>query len=84
MEVEMEHTEVNTSTNSNLNVNGLQTEQVPPQELKEFVVQDSIGTRRPSVLEKESETCQCCSLKPKGRAYRSSFHTCIQCTPCFD
>ncbi|XP_011409961.1 PREDICTED: protein unc-93 homolog A-like [Amphimedon queenslandica] len=60
-------------SNSVYSLNNLQrqTEQLSPQELKEFVLQDSIGTRRPSVLEKESETCQCCTLKPKGRAYKN-------------
>ena len=51
-------------------VNDLQRQaEQSPQELKEFV--DSIGTRRPSILEKESETCQCCTLKPNRRAYKN-------------
>ena len=53
-----------------------QSELPTPQELKDFIqdYQDegpayTSRGRRPSVLERESETCQCCSLSPKARAY---------------
>ena len=46
--------------------------ELSPRELEEFELEESVeATRKLSVLERESETCQCCSLTPKARAYKN-------------
>ena len=45
-----------------------QSELLSPQELKDFVQNSK---RRPSWLEKEKETCQCCTWTPKAKAYKN-------------
>ena len=42
-----------------------------PQELKDFIQDGGPVTRRPSVLERRSETCQCLSLSPKAKTYKN-------------
>ncbi|XP_011410250.1 PREDICTED: protein unc-93 homolog A-like [Amphimedon queenslandica] len=42
-----------------------------PQELKDFIQDGRPVTRRPSVLEKQSETFQCLSLSPKAKTYKN-------------